>query len=117
MTEQEAIKESISHWERMVEWAGDKRNKRGRKYDKYSESKYVSIMKEAIGEGPTSHDCPLCMMYHYCDVVPFDCPLYLKYGSCHEAGANAYHKAHFSESWPEFVKHGKRLIKQLRSLL
>ncbi len=119
MTEREAIKLSIAHWERMVKWSADKNNKRGRRYNKYHECKYVTAMLAEIGEAPTSRHCALCGEYeHTCFGKPCrGCPLGEKYGSCYETNKNAYMKAHLSESWPEFVKHGKRLIKQLESLV
>jgi hypothetical protein len=102
-----AIVESIAHWKRMVAWARDKRNKRGRKV-----TGMYHLMTQAIGEYPSSRDCALCRYSgNYCS----NCLLAKKHGDCF-AKTNAYQDANLATSWIKFAKHGDRMISQLESL-
>lgn len=54
MTEKEAIRKSVEHWERMVEWA--------EKQDEENPT-YHSLMQNDIGEWWSGYDCSLCQKY------------------------------------------------------
>ena len=104
MTEQEAIQKSIAHWERMVKWADDREP---------GTCKF-STMHDLLGEIPTSGYCSLCKFDSSNDCNM--CPLFREYGYCDWVGESYYEACH-SQSWTGFVKHGKRLIEQLKSLV
>lgn len=105
MTETQAIKESIVHWERMREWA------RKQRWDKGSTG---FEMREAISETWAGTYCVLCNTYR-CS----NCPLYKKYGKCGVfcVGDNAWKKVNLSKTWGEWIVASNAMIEQLKSLL
>ncbi len=107
MTEQEAIKGSIAHWERMVKWA-----------DEQPPLDLVSWdnMEFAIKELPNAEGCYLCRVYNMGFEGCPACPLAIEYGWCTNS-TNAFYDADSARHWHGFVKHGKRLIEQLKSLV
>jgi len=108
MTEAEAIKDSIAHWERMIAWA-----KKQPKKDAPS----GEVMETAIGEHWGNKYCALCKEYLGIGTCR-DCPLAKKYGEC---GSYSYNNAWYfvagSRMWGEWLKNAERMLEQLRSLL
>jgi len=105
MTKQEAIDRSIAHWERMIRWI--------EKQPKKEEVDIYSMVDE-IDEGTGSMDCPLCKKYQCkCD----KCPLGKKFGYCIDQGSvNSYYETYLSETWDEWLRNARILLKQLKSL-
>lgn len=113
MTKRKAIKETLAHWKRMIEWA-----------EYQPKNKYVNdyMMLEEIEEDWSSDFCFLCKKYiilhNSCDL----CPLTKKYGKCNyfirdKKNKNKWHKVHSSTTWKEWVKNAKEFYKQIESLL
>ena len=99
-----AITQSIAHWERMVAWAKGQGDSRIGGYG------YGPMCAE-LNESPTGLYCALCKINHdFCYGCPLD-----TVGNCN-LDDSLYRMAYYSVYWPDFVKHGKRLIKQLKSL-
>ena len=105
ITKEQAIKDSIKHWERMIAWA----KKQPKLYMAHPDD-----MKKAIGENWGKDYCTLCTRYY--KACCYFCPLAKKHGSCIDNG-NHFVKVSFSYRWGDWVKNAKIMLKQLRSLL
>jgi hypothetical protein len=105
MNEKEAIIKSIEHHERMQKWV-----KTQDKNDRVS----PSLMYTSINEDWSGSFCALCQL------IPFSCkpcPLYLKYGNCGRESKNAWTYLNDANTWKEWLRYDKKLVKQLKSLL
>jgi hypothetical protein len=108
MTKKQAIKESIAHWKRMINWV----KKRPRNWRPCDES-----MSLELGEDWFSASCPLCEIRADNNSC-VKCPLYKKYGTCLDNdNINAWCKVSDSETKQEWLKYAKIMLGQLRSLL
>jgi len=106
MTKQQAIRESIAHWERMIAWV--------EKQPKIEEPDRIE-MEYQIGEDWYAKHCPLCKLY-YRDELCTNCPLKAEYGKCDNDGRNAWHLVSSSPTWAEWLRHAKKMLEQLKSL-
>lgn len=106
----EIIKRSITHWERMIEWA-----------KKQPPDKLIHwhLLEIDIGEAPTSNDCPLCQKYlkhifkiYFC--LP-SCPLKKEFGKC--TTKNNKYVQPFGITCEVWAIHADGFLKQLKSLL
>lgn len=100
---QTAIRKSIEHWQRMIQWA-----------EKQPANKTVDSidMSGAIYECWSGKHCELCLIIR-CN----DCPLAQEYGECSRFNKlNLWGTVAKSETWSEWVKNAKRFMKQLESL-
>jgi hypothetical protein len=113
LTKKEAIKQSITHWKRMIEWA-EKQGKR--------QSKSYLQMDTEIHETPSTGDCFLCTKYLYFNThneagCIKHCPLKEKYGlECFD-NKSIYHKTAVAKTWGAWVKEAKLMLKALEGLL
>lgn len=105
MTKQQAIKKSIAHWVRMIEWV-----KKQPKDELVSMDKMLVSIKEYWDE----EHCYLCKLYvRSCN----RCPLAKTYGSCDAYFTDSvWQKVNTSATWGEWLIHAKVMLKQLRSL-
>lgn len=112
MTEQQAIEESIAHWERMIELV--------EKYCEKDEPPSPWDMYKLIGEGWGGGYCPLCQQYSFrygIWVYCFHCPLFIKYGPCTDLDSqNAWHRVTYSSTWAEWLTNAQIMLEQLKSL-
>jgi len=109
----EAIKESISHWERMIEWV---------KTQDLNETPTLTKMEEEIQEGWKTNNCSLCQEYYNPFrggvMICLGCPLALKYGNCsYHFTKNNWLAVNLSINWSEWLINAEKLLEQLRSLL
>lgn len=112
MTEQQAIEESIAHWERMIKLV--------EKYGVKDNPPSSWVMYRLIGEHWGGHYCSLCRQYRfeYEDwVYCFHCPLFIEYGPCTDPDSpNAWHRVAGSLTWAEWLTNARIMLEQLRSL-
>jgi len=106
MTQKEAIKDWIAHWERMIAWVEKQRPR---------DCTYMYRMVDAINECWDLAYCPLCKLYSFnCT----QCPMGNKYGACNNKNSeNLYGQVHRSLTWKKWLKYAKEFLKQLKSLL
>jgi len=107
--ELKAIKDSIEHWKRMIEWV---------KTQNLKDPICSSLMKININENYYGSNCPLCTIFFKYKGDCNRCPLNIKYGECmkgHEK--NTWNSIVSSKNWKEWLKHSKTMIKQLESLM
>lgn len=116
MTKQKAIKDSISHWERMIAWA---KNRRGAEYTT------LLGMNISIEEDWGGRYCPLCLKYQKMDPQHPDssslyictkCPLAQKYGRCGRSSRNGWFSVTMATSWKEWVRNAEKFLVQLKRL-
>jgi len=103
MNDKQAIKESISHWKRMIKWVSKLKNKKGFPYE--------GNMELLLGESWSAEDCSLCQRY-FCS----GCPLY-KAGKGCEEGVSPWRRVTNSATWSEWLKNSKKMLKVLESLM
>ncbi len=103
MTPKQAIKDSISHWKRMIKWAEKQDEK---------DTAIMSVMEKEIKEDWCGDSCSLCNEFGC-----IACPLHIKYGACSGKSKNLWNKVNDSYDWKEWTKNAKRFLKQLESLL
>jgi len=105
MTEKQAIKKTIAHWERMIKWA--------KKQNHYNFVNKNEMMNE-IGECWDSRYCDLCIKYNKNRCAK--CPLKRKYGGCIMRTDNLWFSVATSRIWDEWIDNAKDFLKQLKSL-
>lgn len=108
MTKRKAIQESIRHWKRMVAWA------KARDPKKAKDAVY-NRMVDDLDEWPCSDSCALCQKYFSTKTYCTGCPLY-ESGNCCNEDDSFFLSAYWSDTWGDFVKAGKKMIKVLKSL-
>jgi len=108
MTEQQAVKESIEHWERMIEWAKTQ-DALGKADD--------TVMLNVINEYWEGAYCALCLEYckcvdngNYCGRCPLG-----KISLCSVKGS-LWGKVTDSVSWKEWLINAQEMLKTLESL-
>ena len=106
MTKKQAIEKSIKHWERMIEWVKKQPSTNRVNYGK---------MEKDIKEWWNSKDCSLCKKYYESSYDCEECPLTIKYKKC-TSFDSIYKKIDNSNTWAEWLKHAKIMLRQLRSL-
>jgi len=102
MTKQQAIRESIAHWERMIAWV--------KTQPKRKEPDDIKMTNQ-IGENWYSDYCPLCSLYHEGGEPCTRCPLHIKWGS-----KIAWFLVDISPTWDEWLRHARKMLRQLKSL-
>ena len=101
------IKESISHWKRMLKWM---------EKQKPDSKPSVRKMYRDIGEIWTQDHCSLCREYN-CGLLK-KCPLYVYYGRCDDIDStNFYQVVVNSKTYYECVINTRVFIVQLEALL
>ncbi len=105
MTEQEAVQESIEHWERMILWVDGLNNKNDRPND--------DKMTDAIDESWYGEYCLLCKEFKGCQA----CPLKISFGVCtNDDSKNAWKLVRHSKTWKGWLKNANKMLKQIKSL-
>ena len=109
-----AIKKSIEHWDRMIEWAKNLTT---------SSIPEMAEMEASIKECWHGFHCKLCNKYykkdnegHQCD----SCPLSTKYGPCDNkdnAYPNNWRKVNLALGWSKWIIEANKFREQLKSLL
>jgi len=104
----DAVKQSIAHWERMIQWAmkqpGDAEVLR-------------YIMCKQIGETWNASDCALCRI-HLREpgfVVCGNCPVANAGFQCLEFGS-PWSQVNLSKTWKQWLKEAKVMLKTLQSI-
>lgn len=108
MTEAEAIRKSIDHWERMIAWVETQ--------PEFADVRYDSMLRD-IGAYPSGTYCALCL-YSYDNMVGCDgCILAVSIGRCEgEEITNAWGRTFRAETWDQWLKHAGIMWEQLKSL-
>jgi len=105
----QAVKESIAHWERMIDWVSTVVLS-----NENSPKNADSItMEYNLGENWTGEDCSLCKNFKKC----VGCPLEEKYGRCDWGSRNLWKSVQNSWTWQEWYDNAKLFLGQLKSLL
>ncbi len=112
-TEVQAIKNSIAHWERMIEWV------KGGNVDIWMVP-YQDVMQNAIGESWNDKDCSLCnwsksgtkSQHSPCPI----CPL-AKAGHICSGGGSLWQYVNNSTTWVSWIENAEVMLKVLKSLL
>lgn len=114
MTKQEATRESILHWEGMIDWVRTQQpNSNSEPYK----------MEHAIGTNWYSRHCALC---NYCQDIADEnpeideycsiCPLGEKFGKCSGANImNAWRTVNTANTWEQWLEGAEVLLMQLKS--
>ena len=99
------VKDSIKHWERMLQWA-----------EKQDPNSGVSqhTMYNNINEAWFSSDCPLCGKYVIDGCV--NCPLEVLETQCNFTCSD-WHQVDRSRTWREWTENAKVMIKTLQQIL
>lgn len=109
LNEKQIVLDSIKHHERMQKWV--------KKQDKNSRPDCLKMVNE-INENWFGNHCALCEVFFEEELSCSNCLLFKKYGKCFDsASKNAWWNIDNSETWKEWLKWGKKLVKQLKSLL
>ena len=103
MTDKQAIKESISHWKRMIKWVSKLKDKK--------EFPYENDMELHLGESWSAEYCSLCQHYDC-----FGCPL-TRAGKCCEEGASPWRSVSNSTTWSKWLINARKMLKVLESLM
>lgn len=101
MTRREAIKKSLEHWRRMVEWVEKQPVKERPDYER---------MKNEIKENWFSHSCELCKKY--CSVCR-KCPLDMIGEKCYGDWTypwSFWRQVRFSKTYGEWLTHARMMI-------
>jgi hypothetical protein len=102
-TKKQLIKETLDHYDRMIEWA-----------EKQDENGYVDIfkMRKEIGEDWGGLYCPLCIEFNLDSC--HRCYFIKKYKRicCHLGWNDMYG----SKTWGEWLVHAKKMRKIIRGL-
>jgi hypothetical protein len=108
MTKEQAIKESIEHWERMIAWVEGLKNKEAKPNGEF--------MKQQLGEYWWGIYCPLCQKYDDDNLDEcIDCPLVEINESCDRADST-WGKVARSYTWGTWLKNAYKMLEVLRSL-
>jgi hypothetical protein len=104
----EAIKKSIAHWKRMIEWA---------QTQPIGDDADQAVMECAIYETWTAWYCSLC---HYTEDQGDDmdckfCPLWSRGYTCVRFDS-PWSRVHESKSWGEWLENAKVMLKTLEDL-
>lgn len=103
-----AIKDTIKHWEDMIEWV-----------EKQPPTFKPDVFKmfHKIEQDWFDESCALCKISF--NSLCTDCPLAEKFGKCigRDPRKNAWILVHDASTWKEWLTHAKVLLKQLKSLL
>ncbi len=110
----EAIKDSIEHWKRMIEWVTEQ--------DEEEVPNELSMWLE-LKEDWGAKSCPLCQQQDNPSYSPgcLKCPLAYNYGVCsymflNHLDKNAWGRVTAAKTWEEWLKHAKQMLTQLESL-
>jgi hypothetical protein len=104
MNDKQAIKESISHWKRMIKWVSKLEDK-GVLPDE-------NDMELHLGESWFADCCPLCSQHNSC----FGCPLYEAGKGCEER-ASPWRRVGTSTTWSKWLINARKMLKVLESLM
>lgn len=100
--EENATRESITHWENMKEWAEEQ------PADDFPDP---DVMLEEIGENWHAEYCALCISFVDCT----DCPYFKRYG--HQCVDGAWNAVDEAETWKDWVAAADVMIKELKAIL
>ena len=113
--DKKAIKESIDHWERMINWASNQTP---------TKKAHATEMLDAIGEIWNAEYEPLCLKYGKEEEEELivdckKCPLALKYGDCENEWkkGNEWMRTTLSKTWGEWTDNAYKFLDQLLSLV
>jgi hypothetical protein len=100
-TKKQLIKETLDHYDRMIEWA-----------EKQDENDIPSSgkMYKEIEEDWKGSNCPLCDYFYECE----DCYIQKKHGHCE---STAWYDMHYySKTWGKWLVHAKKMRKIIKEL-
>ena len=102
MTKLEALRESVAHWTRMIEWA------------RTNTKLTVSDMYDILGEGPNSRYCALCQLYivRHCEL----CPLDEIEERCSTTGSLFDLTVNYKHDLSQWVHYAERMLETLQQL-
>ena len=104
------IKDTLSHWDRMIKWAGGQAQE---------ESPSSDDMEKLLGENWYASHCPLCIEFYEEDSeTPCqNCPLGAKVGECGNVEEiNFWICVEDSNSWEEWLSSARIFRRQIASL-
>jgi hypothetical protein len=102
-----AIKDSIDHWKRMIEWA----EKQPKNITCFSIS-----MDKAIGENWYRRDCPLCSLFYY-KTMKYCCPLTKVDTKVRGLCITSWIQVYKAKTWKEWVKAAYKMLSILKKCL
>jgi hypothetical protein len=102
------LKESIKHYDRMIEWAEEKKKV-------YYMFRNIDVLKETmeeeIGENWMAEYCVLCKGYSYCQYCP------LPDGKTCSGSNSCWCKMNSAETIEDWLKYAKEMREQIRACL